>query len=483
MKTAAAYARVSSDKQSETSIDAQFEEIERLASTSGIQIKERFWDKVSASGEKERPSFDEMIRRALLKEFNFIIVYKSDRFNRDAVKDQQLREELEKRGVYVLSVKDPADPTTPAGRLQAWIFSGLNRFYLDNLKQELYTKNTKVAEQGFFMGGTPPYGYAVKEVRDKEASRNRKVYVLNPEEVPIVVTVYDMYANGHSLGEIIASLNAKGYKTRTGKPWAQTSIYEMLHNKRYAGIYTYRGKKLGNNSHAKRTDTIEVPGVIPPIVSPETFERVKARWRTNITRAQTKHAHILTGIIFCGVCGAPMTLTGGRYPKYQCSRWKNNRDTQYVSAGAKTADKRVIGYIKNVILNEPDFELISENYNKEHALSDIALKSKVEAITAELDEINAGIDNAVNAILKGILSDKLEGEVKRLESKKKKLNEDLLTLSQSTGRRITTEEVRGIYTRYEEMLNSDVTEQRALVLDLIERVEVFPEGFLNIAPK
>ncbi len=89
----------------------------------------------------------------------------------------------------------------------------------------------------------------------------------------------------------------------------------------------------------------------------------------------------------------------------------------------------------------------------------------------------------MSAILKGILSAKLEEEVKRLELRKKRLNEDLSTLSQSTGRRITVEEVRGIYTRYEEMLNSDVTEQRALVLDLIERVEVFPEGFLNIAPK
>ena len=89
----------------------------------------------------------------------------------------------------------------------------------------------------------------------------------------------------------------------------------------------------------------------------------------------------------------------------------------------------------------------------------------------------------MSAILKGILSAKLEEEVKRLELRKKRLNEDLSNLSQSTGRRITVEEVRGIYTRYEEMLNSDVTEQRALVLDLIERVEVFPEGFLNIAPK
>jgi site-specific DNA recombinase len=423
-----------------------------------------------------------MISRALLKEFDFIMVYKSDRFNRDAVKDQQLREELEKRGVYVLSVKDPADPTTPAGRLQAWIFSGLNRFYLDNLKQELYSKNTKVAEKGYFMGGTPPYGYAVKEVRDKEASRNRKVYVINPEEVPIVATVFDMYANGHSLGEIIVALNTKGYKTRTGKPWAHTSIYDILHNKRYAGIYTYRGKKLGNNSHAKRTDTIEIPGAIPPIVSMDTFEKVKARWRTN-TVPQTKREYLLTGIIFCGVCGAPMTLTGGEYPKYQCYRWANNRDTQYVSAGAKTADKRVLGYVKNIILNAPDFEFLAENYNKEHALSDIAFKTKADTLAKELEEVNAGIDNAVSAILKGILSSKLEEEVKRLEEKKKRLNGELSLLSQNSGKRITVEEVKNIYVRYEEMLSGDKKQQRALILDLIERAEVYPEGFFNIVPK
>lgn len=100
-----------------------------------------------------------------------------------------------------------------------------------------------------------------------------------------------------------------------------------------------------------------------------------------------------------------------------------------------------------------------------------------------LGRVTAGIDNAVSAILKGILSNKLEEEVKRLEARKKQLNEELLTLARGSGKRITTEEVKGIYMRYEQMLLGDETEQRALILDLIERVEVFPEGFLNIVPK
>lgn len=181
--------------------------------------------------------------------------------------------------------------------------------------------------------------------------------------------------------------------------------------------------------------------------------------------------------------GAPMTLTGGRYPKYQCSRWAKNRDTKYVSAGAMTADKRVIGYVRNVILREPDFELLAENYNREHALSDIAIKSRAEAITKELLAINDGIDNAVGAILKGVLADRMEEEVKRLEASKQRLTEELLVLSKGSGKRITLEEVKAIYTRYEAMLAGNVQEQRALVLDLIERVTVFPEGYLDIVPK
>ena len=45
----------------------------------------------------------------------------------------------------------------------------------------MLTKARKVAEKGYFMGGYPPFGFALKEVKD-EYGKTRKVYVINEEE-------------------------------------------------------------------------------------------------------------------------------------------------------------------------------------------------------------------------------------------------------------------------------------------------------------
>ena len=56
MKKAAAYARVSTKKQSETSLETQLEDCRRFASTNGIRITAEFTDKITASGYAKRPT-------------------------------------------------------------------------------------------------------------------------------------------------------------------------------------------------------------------------------------------------------------------------------------------------------------------------------------------------------------------------------------------------------------------------------------------
>ena len=175
MKKAAAYARVSTKKQSETSLETQLEDCRRFASTNGIRITAEFTDKITASGSAKRPGFSQMIDRALNGEWNYIVVHKQDRFERDNVEEQVLLRQLESAGVYVLYAKGNIDPTTPTGQLHRWIMSGINQFYIRNLQDEINTKTTKVAERAYFLGGIPAYGFKTKVVRDPEASRSRKV--------------------------------------------------------------------------------------------------------------------------------------------------------------------------------------------------------------------------------------------------------------------------------------------------------------------
>lgn len=137
MKVAAAYARVSTKKQSETSIETQLEDCRKFAAENGIRITAEFTDKVTASGSARRPGFSEMIDRALNHEWSYIIVQKQDRFERNNVEEQVLLKKLEDIGVYVLYAKGNIDPTTPTGQLYRWILSGINQFYIKNLQDEI----------------------------------------------------------------------------------------------------------------------------------------------------------------------------------------------------------------------------------------------------------------------------------------------------------------------------------------------------------
>ena len=130
MKKAAAYARVSTKKQSETSLETQLEDCRMFASVNGIRITAEFTDKITASGSAKRPGFSEMIDRALNGEWDYIVVHKQNRFEHDNVEEQVLLRQLESAGVYVLHAKGNTDPMTPTGQVHRWIMPGINQFYI-----------------------------------------------------------------------------------------------------------------------------------------------------------------------------------------------------------------------------------------------------------------------------------------------------------------------------------------------------------------
>jgi len=483
MKRAAAYARVSTFKQSETSIKAQFEAIEQYAKDNDIQIVAKYQDKITASGSKERPGFKQMLEDAKEGKFDMILVFKYDRFERNSVEDQLIIKELESRGIWILSVKEPLDPSTPAGRLQRWILSGLNQFYLENLRDEIITKTRKVAEKGYFLGGIPPYGYKVVEVKDPEASRKRKKYIIDETKAPIVREIFKRYANGEGYAEIVEYLNKNQIPAPKKDKWTRSTIYEILRNEKYAGIYVYN-KGYKNNYHANRDDVIKIEGVIPAIVDKETFEKVRERFKKNKTRYRggNHRIYILKDILFCGDCGAKMEGSGGKNPKYVCSRWKRQKDVQHVSVGALKIESFVLGYIERV-LEDVDFEKLAQEYNIEAARRDRELRRKLEELETKRSEIEIRIDRAAEAILNGVLVEKMKEETDRLVAELETINEKIAELKSSKRNYITVEEVEEKFKRYREALKKDAYTQHKLLLEMLEKVVVYPSGYIEITPK
>ncbi len=480
MKVAAAYARVSTKKQSETSIETQLEDCRKFAVENGIRITAEFTDKVTASGSARRPGFSEMIDRALNHEWSYIIVQKQDRFERNNVEEQVLLKKLEDIGVYVLYAKGNIDPTTPTGQLYRWILSGINQFYIKNLQDEINSKTTKVAQRAYFLGGIPPYGFTTKNIRDPEASRTRRIYEIDENEAPIVREIFRLAAEGQGYGEIAERLNRDGFRTRNGAAWSKITLKDMVRNEKYVGTYTFRkGKK--HNYHAQRDDTIRIPNAIPAIVDTDTWEKVQAKL-TSITRLKdSTHSPLLKGFVYCGDCGERMYSCGVKYQRYQCGRWFRKRDVKCISIGEAKADKFVLSYLKKILLSNIDFEELARGYNEQAAVNNIDFQKQMEELEKQEIEFRSMIARATRAILEGSpLAAELERQSSVVAAQLEEVLKKKEKLRNNTAIYITADALERKINDYRELLGGDRHAQRRLVEEVVGKVIVSEGGLIEV---
>lgn len=114
MKTAAIYARYSSDSQTEQSIEGQLRVCEEYAQKNNILILNTYIDRAMTGTNDNRPDFQRMIKDSSRKEWNYVICYKFDRFSRNKYETAIHKKALKDNGVKVVSATEFV-PDTPEG--------------------------------------------------------------------------------------------------------------------------------------------------------------------------------------------------------------------------------------------------------------------------------------------------------------------------------------------------------------------------------
>lgn len=411
------YARFSSDKQTEQSIEGQLRYCYQYAEQHDYRVVGEYIDRAISGTSDRRPQFQQMIADAGSKQFKYILVWKLDRFARNRYDSAIYKAKLKKFGVKVLSVTEGIGDGDESIILEA-VLEAMAETYSRQLSQNVRRGMHESALKCLSTGGTTPYGYKLidgKLTIDERAARDVKY-------------IFEQYAAGARKSEIVAELNARGSRTQTGSPFVVNSLRNILKNKKYIGIYHY------NND-------IEIEGGCPAIIDKALFDRCAARAAQN-RRAPGKgkgdDEYLLTGKVFCGHCGSPMIGDSGKgksgiiYHYYVCS--KRKRHGGAAACPKKREDKGflewyVVEQAVKYALDPERIALIAERvvaaYNRDFSADTVAdLERQISAAQREMDKladslINAGSPRLVESINKKAAQ--LDAQISELEDELSKL--------------------------------------------------------------
>ena len=450
MKTAAIYARYSCDAQTEQSIEGQLHVCKEYAERNGIVILDTYIDRAMTGTNDNRPDFQRMIKDSAEKRWNFILVYKLDRFSRNKFESVINRKKLSDNGVKVLSAMENI-PDTPEGIILESLLEGMNQYFSAELSQKVKRGMRETRLKGYYQGGGLPYGYRVED---------RKI-VVDEEQAKNVRYMFEQFAKGVYVREIIEALTARGV-TYHGKPFAKNTVYNILKNEKYCGVY-YHGEERIDNMY-------------PQIVPDEIFERVR-----NITE-RNKHGkrsvevtYLLRHKLVCGYCGQSVIAENGtarngeRRYYYKCRGRKARVNDCKKAAVPKEELERlvldaVIGQLKEPVLMDKLVNAIlaeQEKRNKEN--------SALLVMQREQRQNEIALDNIMKGIERGIMNNTTNKRMKELEARQEELERLILIEKGKQVRQFTEQEVREYYEQALRM------EPQMLINFLIEKIVLFDD--------
>ncbi len=448
MKTAVIYARYSSDSQTEQSIEGQLRVCEKYAESNDILILKTYIDRAMTGTNDNRPDFQQMIKDSSKKEWDYVLVYKLDRFSRDKFKTAIHKKTLKDNGVKLISATENI-PETPEGIILESLLEGMAEYYSAELAQKVSRGMRETRLKGYFQGGTLPYGYKLD---------GRKI-VIDETKVEVVQYIFSQYANGIFVRQIIESLTNKGI-LKNGKPFATNTIYGMLRNECYTGRYTKNNETFTN--------------MFPRIITDEIYNKVKAKHKTNrYGKVSVKSVYLFRNKLICGYCGKPISAeTGTSRHGVKVNYYKCIGIKKYHNGCIKETIRQDLleEFLLNAICNEFSKQNVLEhivnkllNIQKEN----IAKSTSLNILIKQKKQSQTSLNNIVNAIEQGIINKTTKQRMVDLENQIEELDKQMIIERSRLNTLLDEKDIKEFYK------NALLKEPLMLINYLIKEIKLF----------
>ena len=367
----AIYARFSSEKQRDASIEDQIRVCRDYAAGHGLSVAEVYSDRAQSGTSDQRPAFQQMIADAKKGMWATLLVYKLDRFARDRYDSAMYRHKLRECGVELVSAME-AIPDTPEGAILESVLEGFNEYYSRNLSQNVLRGMVGNAEKCLANGATT-FGY-----RTGPDGR----YEIDEKQARLVTAVFEMADSGYTRREIARFLNDSGSRNTHGNKWKIDAVSNLLRNEKYKGVYFFAD--------------VRVEGGIPAIVDKSLWERVNSRSRltprVNSYPLSGKLLDAETGIPYRGTSGT--SYNGTRYLYYSAPidgkerRWPK-----------EAMEDCVRGIICDALMDQTVAQTVAERVHR--LAEERAAASTHEALEHELEALQGRRERLLDLVESG----------------------------------------------------------------------------------
>ncbi len=423
------YGRVSSERQDvDLSIASQLRALREYAAAHSHTVVREFTDEAETGRTAKRPVFQEMISLARRKAapFQAILVWKLSRFARNREDSILYKSLLRRHGVQVISINEPIEHS-PTGAMMEGIIEVLDEFYSSNLAQEVTRGMREAVSRGFWVQSSTPFGY--QRVHVKDGAKTRAKLSPDPATSPTVRDIFALAESGIGVKEIAKTLNDRGFPSPRGKRWGKSRVHAILTNPVYVG--TLEWGVSGRYHREANLPVLRIEGAVPALVDQAIFARVEASMKSRapakVHPRRVGSAYLLSGIAFCGNCGAMLggqSAKSGRFHYYVCGTASRTGKSGCFakSVPQPVLEKAVVQQVRQIILREEHLTELVRLTNEEVNAAQQETDGQLAAFDLQIADLDRRLDRLYAALETGKLSiDDLAPRIRALREQRDQL--------------------------------------------------------------